>query len=299
MPARQEEKAKSHPPEVERRSGAQSLHRAITLIRAVARHNDAGSTLSKLAREARLHVATAHRMLSVLSKEGLVFHDPTSKHYHLGLDLFLLAGAAQQFTLRHRFRTALEKIAQETGDTVFLLIRSGNDALCLDRVEGQFPIRTVPIDIGIRRPLGIGAGSLALIAFLAPEEVEAILRSNARRYPQFKKLSLEDIQSMAAKSRKSGYVVSEGLFHEGVTSVGIPIFRENGEVIAAITVSSIAQRMGDERRREIYQLVKKVLRAEDLGTSRKYGDFQRSIPSRFNTAGQRQTFSSNRFSSRP
>ena len=276
MPARKKENAKPHPSEVGNRSGAQSLHRAISLIRAVARHNDSGSTLSKISREAGLHVATVHRMLSVLSKEGLVFHDPVSRHYHLGIDLFLLAGAAQQFNIRHQFRTALEKIAQETGDTVFLLIRSGNDALCLDRVEGKAPIRTVPIDIGIRRPLGIGAGSLALIAFSDPEQVEPILRANARRYPQFKKLTREDIQSMAARARESGYVVSEGLFHEGVTSVGIPIFRGNGEAIAAITVSSISQRMGEKRRREIYQLVKQVAREEDLGSSRNTGDLKRS-----------------------
>jgi DNA-binding IclR family transcriptional regulator len=276
VPAPEKEKAKTHPPGIENRSGAQSLHRAISLIRAVARHNDAGSTLSKLAREAGLHVATVHRMLSVLSQEGLVFRDPVSRHYHLGIDLFLLAGAAQQFTLRHQFRTTLEKIAQETGDTVFLLIRSGNDALCLDRVEGKSPIRTVPIDIGVRRPLGIGAGSLALIAFSNPEQVEPILRANARRYPQFKKLTREDIQSMAARSRQTGYVVSEGLFHEGVTSVGIPVFRDHGETIAAITVSSISQRMGEKRRREIYQLVKKVLRAEDLVSSTNARDRKRS-----------------------
>jgi DNA-binding IclR family transcriptional regulator len=278
----QKEKGKNSPVAVGKRSGAQSLHRAISLIRAVARHNDSGFTLSKLAREAGLHVATAHRMLSVLAKENLVFQDPASRHYHLGIDLFLLAGAAQQFTIRHRFRTALERIAQETGDTVFLLIRSGYDALCLDRVEGQFPIRTVPIDIGVRRPLGIGAGSLALIGFLAPEQLEPILQANARRYPQYKSLNKKDIQEMAAHSRKTGYVVSEGLFHPGVTSIGIPIFHENGEVIAAITVSSVSQRMEDKRRGEIFRLVKEVLRKEGIGFPMDASDLRRTKnPGRF------------------
>ena len=210
------------------RKGAQSLHRAIALLRAVGRHNDPGVTLSQIAREADLHVATAHRMLSVLAQEGFITHNQVSKRYHLGLELYILAGSAHQFTIRHQFRTALEKIAQETGDTVFLLIRSGNDALCIDRVEGKFPIRTVPIDIGIRRPLGIGAGSLALIAFLPPDQMEPILLANARRYPQYKKLTPEHIRSLAADSRQIGYVVSEGLFHEGVISMGIPIFNKKG-----------------------------------------------------------------------
>jgi transcriptional regulator of acetoin/glycerol metabolism len=58
--------------------------------------------------------------------------------------------------------------------------------------------------------------------------------------------------------------------------VGIPVFRENGEVIAAITVSSVSQRMGEKRRGEIAQLVKKVIREEDSGSSPGVGDDQRS-----------------------
>jgi DNA-binding IclR family transcriptional regulator len=203
-------------------------------------------------------------MLSVLAQEDFITYNRVSKRYHLGLELHILAGAAHQFMIRDRFRIALEKIAHETGDTAFLLIRSGNDALCIDRVEGKFPIRTVPIDIGVRRPLGIGAGSLALIAFLPPEQMEPILSANARRFPQYKNLILEDIRSLASDSRRVGHVVSEGLFHEGVISMGIPVFDQKGEVIAAITVSSIAQRMEEKRRAKIYQNVKKIIRMEDL-----------------------------------
>ena len=65
--------------------------------------------------------------------------------------------------------------------------------------------------------------------------------------------------------RKNGYVVSQGLFHEGVTSIGIPVENSKGEVIAAITVSSIAQRMDGRRRQEIVQLVKRTARVETLG----------------------------------
>jgi DNA-binding IclR family transcriptional regulator len=46
-------------------------------------------------------------------------------------------------------------------DTVFLIIRSGNDCMCVDRIEDRYPIRALTIDGGVSRPLGIGAGSLA------------------------------------------------------------------------------------------------------------------------------------------
>lgn len=253
----------------EYRKGAQSIQRAISLIRAVARHNERGISLSRVAPEAGLHVATAHRILSVLAQEGFITHDPISKLYYLGVDLFLLGNAAQQFTIRNLFRTALERIAAETGDTVFLLMRSGNDALCIDRVEGKFPIRTIMIDIGVRRPLGVGAGSLALITFLPADQFEAILSANASRYPQYKNLTAEDIRKLAAISHHHGYVVSEGLFHEGVTSIGVPLFDPQKEVIASITVSSISQRMDEKRRQEIVQLVRRVTRLEGMISLRK------------------------------
>jgi DNA-binding IclR family transcriptional regulator len=53
------------------------------------------------------------------------------------------------------------------------------------------------IEVGARRPLGIGAGSLALIAFGPEDEFERVLASNAPRYPQYRGLTSEKIRSMA------------------------------------------------------------------------------------------------------
>jgi DNA-binding IclR family transcriptional regulator len=246
----------------QRSRGSQSICRAIDLLRYVAKRNENGARLSGIARDAGINVSTTHRILGILVKEGLVTYDQVSKHYHLGLELYNLGITAYQFEIRDRFRASLERIERETEDTVFLIIRSGNDALCVDRVEGRYPVRTVLVDIGSRRPLGIGAGSLSLIAFLPEAEFEAVVLANAPRYPPYKNLTADNIRQLAVKSRKVGYVVSYGLFHEKVISVGIPIFDKQQQVVAAITVSAISQRMDHERREEIYRLVKQITRAE-------------------------------------
>jgi len=240
--------------------GAQSIQRAISLLWYIAKRNERGVALSRIARQSGMNVSTVHRILSVLIQEGLVTRDPDSKLYHLGFGLSLLGDAAHQYSIRNEFRTLLEHIAKETGDTVFLLIRSGNDALCIDRVEGKFPIRTVPIDVGVRRPLGIGAGSLALIAFLPDDQFETLFSANAPHYNRKNKhITFKDIRKLATVSRKAGYVVSKGLFHEGVTSVGIPILSRRKEVIASITVSSISQRMNQKRCQQIFRLVEEAI----------------------------------------
>jgi DNA-binding IclR family transcriptional regulator len=173
------------------------------------------------------------------------------------VEIYLLADTARHYFVRDQFRNALEKIARETGDTVFLLIRSGNDVLCVDRVEGKSPIRMMTIDVGVRKPLGIGAGSLSLIAFLPDDEFGKALAANANRYSQYK-MDSERLRSLGMSSRGRGYVVSENLFHKGVTSIGVPIINSQGTIVAAITVSTISQRMPLKRREAIAKFIKKV-----------------------------------------
>lgn len=240
--------------------GSQSISRATSLLRSVAKLNEKGARLSEVAHDTGLSPSTAYRMLSTLVVEGLLSYDKNSKLYHLGFELYRLGVAAHQFAIRDRFRMALEKIERETEDTIFLLIRSGYDALCIDRVEGRYPIRAVHIDIGSRRPLGIGASGVALIAFMPPQERETLIAANEKRYPYYNGLTGNPIRKMVAEAEKRGYAVSRGLFIEGVNSVGVPIVDDQKNVVAAITVSAIRQRMNYKRCEDIYRLVKKIVK---------------------------------------
>jgi DNA-binding IclR family transcriptional regulator len=235
--------------------GAQSVQRAIALLRAVAHRNDSGARLSNLARDVGLHPATARRLLSVLTAEGLTSFDPISKIYKIGIALYHLGSSANQFTIREQFRSRLEKIANTTEDTVFLIIRSGNDCICIDRIEGKFPIRALTIDVGVSRPLGVGAGSLALIAFLPKEEFEAVVTANAHRYKMYDNLTADVIREMGHKSQKRGYVASQGIFWPGVTSLSVPVFDQNRNLVAAITVTAISSRMTRERQKMVVDTI--------------------------------------------
>jgi DNA-binding IclR family transcriptional regulator len=68
-------------------------------------------------------------------------------------------------------------------------VPSGTDGVCLHHEEGSFPIHTQVLSAGRRYPLGIGAGSLALLAAMSDREVERIINANAgvcgRNYPVY------------------------------------------------------------------------------------------------------------------
>ena len=244
--------------------GVQSIHRAIALLRTVVKYNDRGVRLPDLAREVGLHSATARRMLKALVSEGMLTFDPVSRLYYLGIELFYFGAAAHQFKIRDRFRTTLERIAQKTEDTTYLVIRSGNDVLCIDRVEGSFPIRALTHEVGTRVPLGIGAGSLTLLAFSPEKEREVIIEANHMRYPQYNKRTAEDIRLMVSQAIELGYAVSEGNVMTGAVAVGVPIRDNKKSVVAAISVSAIAQRMDKNRRAEIAVLLKAEIKSINM-----------------------------------
>ncbi len=244
---------------LKRQKGAKSIYRTIALVRTIADHNETGINLSDLARKNSLPVATVHRIVAVLVSEELISYDPISKCYRLGFALFTLGHKAHQFSIRDTYRKSIEQIAEMTGDTVYLVVRSGFDSLCIDLVEGEFPIRIMAYDVGNRRPLGVGAGGLALLAFLPDNEAEAILEANRGHYRGYNNMSSEQVRALVDISRDLGHVFNNGNYLAGVTGVGVPVYGPDGAVIAAISVASISERMDKGRAADIAEAIQKKI----------------------------------------
>lgn len=243
--------AEKRPPEVSR-----SIHRAIDLLHAIAKLQGKRSGLSRLAKEVQLPNSTTHRILSVLVQRGLITCEPRSKNYNLGVELFSLGTEAQQFTIKDHLRPSLERIAHQSQDSVYLFVRSGNDGLCIDMIEGTFPIRIYDIGIGDRRLLGVGGGCLALLAFLPEDQVETIILGNKAKYSQHHNLTAEKVRHLVKRSRELKYALSKDVVIEDTTAVGLPVYNRKGWVVAAISVGAISRRLEENRRKEIVKLVR-------------------------------------------
>src|SRR5512134_516644 len=220
-----------------RLTGTQSIERALTLLREIAAHNRSGSRLLDLATRTGLQRPTVHRMLKCLATESMVQQDPDTHRYYLGSMVFELGlSAAPRFNLRETCHPSLTRIAEATGDTVFLTQRSGLDAVCLDRHEGTFPIKTFTLEIGMRRPLGVGTGSLAILSALPEEEVKHIIAANAPRLPEYG-LTQTSLIAQVKKAQKLGYAVREMPSLAGVRSIGQALHNQAGTAFASLSVS--------------------------------------------------------------
>lgn len=152
-------------------AGAQGTVRIAALLRILAANNSTGMKLHEIVSAAELEQSTAHRVLSALHSVGFVARDEEAKRYHLGPLLFeLFTTAFPHFNMREICRPYIERLAEELGDTAYVMVQSGYDAICADLCQGNHPIRTCTVSVGQRRPLGLGCGSLCVLAHLSDQE---------------------------------------------------------------------------------------------------------------------------------
>jgi DNA-binding IclR family transcriptional regulator len=201
--------------------------------------------LADIAEQSAVNKATASRILDTLIQEGFVQRDPVNKRYLLGNEALVLGMAMQgRDHIRDRARPALVRLAALSGDTVLLSTRHGLESVCVDREFGNFPIRANYLDIGSRRPLGAGAGSLALLAWLPHEEALAVINLLEPvlkiRYPLITRSLL---MQKISESRQSGYAMLLDVVVDQMGGVAVPIFGPDGKPQAALSVAALSQRI--------------------------------------------------------
>lgn len=223
-----------------------TVDRAARLLRSLAGHPD-GAMLSAVARETGLGKGTVHRLLNALIDAGLVFQDSESKLYRLGAGLALLGHAAHRQDLATLAKPFLLQLAEETQDTIYASVREGGAAVCVAREIGAFPIRTLSLDVGHLRPLGVGSGSLALFAFLPDDEIGVLIEKNAAWLARYPGHSRKELLAKVAETRRRGYSLVEGKIIPGMNAMGVPIIGSDGRAVAALSLAAITDRVSGPR----------------------------------------------------
>lgn len=231
-------------------SGTQSIERVVNLLRVVASRGRGGMRLSDIAAASGLPTSTCFRMLQRLEGEGVLERHAITRKYLLGPLLYELGLLAQpRFQLAQRCENTLATLAELTQDTVYLSERRGNEAVCSARALGDYPIKALTLDVGVRRPLGVGAGGLAILCALPPAEAEDIIAGHAERYPKLSSFSAQRVRDLVAQGREQGYAFLDGAVHPGTAAVGVTI--PMLAPMAAISVAAISSRLDGARRQDI------------------------------------------------
>lgn len=231
---------------------SKSLERSIAILRALASPQSRGLALVELARFTGLPHPTALRLLRQLRDEGLVVMRQPERRYVLGPLAFELGlAAADQFDIREHAVHAMNNLLSATQETCYLVVRSGIEAVCVDRREGTSPIRVLTLNIGSRRPLGVGSAGLAILSSLPEDEAGRLISNLEERLRPFNRLTTNDLHDHVAETRDRGFAVSSNWVTLGVTGIGVAIFDANRRPYAALSVAAVGHRMPPDRWSEI------------------------------------------------
>ena len=250
------------------------IARAFALLRLLGESGSGGIRLTELSARAGLPRPTVHRMMRSLAAEGAVAFDVRSKRYTLGLGLFLLAArAGDALGLRDLARPTLLRLTASLGETLFLLVHNGYDAVCIERTAGPLPIRSFTGDIGGRVPLGIGQGANAILAFLPPAEQDEIIRHNMPRMREFGGPDEASLRAELAQVRREGYCGGAYGMIPGMGGIGAPILDHDGRAVAAISIGTTTDRLTPDR----CAVIAEMLKREALAVSRGLNPFDPTL----------------------
>ena len=245
-------------PEDKTPSGAQTVRRALALLRLIACGQERGVRLVDLERMSGLNRPTVHRLLKTLVQEEAVEQDPETRRYLIGQEVTLLGLArTRRFPLLTLADPYMAELADQVGDTVFLSIRHGHDSICIGRRTGRHPIQVLSIEVGVRRPLGVGVSGVALLASLGAEESVRLVRSNAARLEVLGE-RVEDVIARVEVARREGLAHAPAGLMPGTSAVAVPIMSRKGEALGAITVTAMAERLGVERFGEVVERMRQA-----------------------------------------
>lgn len=221
--------------------GSQTLMRGLDLIEALSHET---LTLTELAPRLGLTKSTTHRLASALVDRGYLAFTPRAG-YRLGPKLLLLGTLAQaQADLVGVARAHLERLAAATEDTVHLGILDGDHALYLDKVPGRRRIN-ISSRVGERQPLtSTGLGKALMLDHAPAYWMERFAADQAAGAPVAEPdLWRERMQGYAACGR--AYDLEEN--EDQIRCVAAPIRDAMGKIVGAVSVSSAAQYMSDDR----------------------------------------------------
>ena len=215
-----------------------ALAKAFGVLEALSRAKGP-SRLSALAADLGLQKSTVHRILGELTGLGYVerhggtgLYRPTLRTWELG------TAVVADLPIKQVATGALHRLHEQTGETVSLVVRSGDDALYLDKIVSARPIRFTT-RVGSRLPLPLTASGKALLA--ASADGDEVLRRVATRPDLAHHLDVARALDELAVTRERGYAIATG--RPGLIGIAAAVLDRDDEPVAALSVSAPTDRL--------------------------------------------------------
>ncbi|MFI8962185.1 IclR family transcriptional regulator [Streptomyces sp. NPDC053493] len=209
-------------------AGAQAVRRALDVLHCF-HDNGPDLSASDLARRLGLSTSTAHRLARTLLAAGFLEQDPRTARYRLGPAVTELGRLSYHQRGLHLAAPELRDLAERTGTTVDLALRSGAYAV----VVAGGPVTP---KVGLRRPLHSTAPGKVLLAFGdRPGAAGAGAPGPTGPVADWERV------------RQQGHALTDGESALGVRTLAVPVLDRSGHARFALAVRAGSAVITDAR----------------------------------------------------
>lgn len=229
----------------------QSLARALNLLQRLAQ-TPSGLSLTDLSYQLGIPTATVHRMLSTFEEQDFVEQDLEQGLWFVGLKAFTVGNA---FLSRRDFvasaRSYMHGLVEQCGETANLGVIDDGEVVFISQVESPEVMRMI-VRLGSRSPIHASGVGKALLAYLPEQRFARILQQRGlARYTEKTIDNPTQLRDELDHVRRLGYALDDEEHAIGLRCVASAIFDQNGQALAAISLSGPKARVTDARLDEL------------------------------------------------
>jgi IclR family acetate operon transcriptional repressor len=229
-----------------------AVSRALTILDSI---EAAGGQcrVSELAVALGMAPSTVHRLIRTLEGSGYLRQLP-DRRYALGARLAVIGQRAVD-TFGGSARPVLRTLAQRSGESANLAVRTGRKAEYVAQVPGTHSMRMFT-EVGRRVPLYCTGVGKVILASLTPAVLENI--AHREGMPAITPSTITNSSAMRVeleRIRTSGYAVDEGEMEIGVRCIAVLVPTDPP---MAVSVSGPPNRLHDDRIQEIVVLLREA-----------------------------------------
>ncbi|MFD0714478.1 IclR family transcriptional regulator [Paenibacillus sp. GCM10027626] len=241
-----------------------AIEKAITILNCIA--GNGRMNVNELHSELKIPKTTVFVILSTLERHSLVEKREDGK-YLLGHGVLAWGmNYYQQNDIKQIAHPHLERLVEETPFTAHLAVMMNYKAVYIDKCEGNGFVRFAT-SAGQALPLHLSGVGKALAAGMSDEmilaDITAITGAEEVKGQQAAAKLLEDVQFV----REHGYSIEDEQMEEGIRCIGAPVFGEDGNTIAAISITALSKDLPAIKFPAIGDLIKETAQriSEEMG----------------------------------
>jgi len=227
------------------------LNKTFSILEVLLQH-DPAMNMTEISEKLGFYPSTTHRILDTLKYWGYVEQDSHTQKYRLGLKVLELGMAKlYQMDLVREASPYLKELVNQCNETVHLGVQEEGEVLYLAKKESSQTIRMISY-VGKRAPLHCTALGKVLLAHLSTEERKKTLGKKVLcRLTEKTITDKEELEKELSKVREQGFAIDREENEKDVCCIAAPIRNYQGEVIAALSISSPIFRLNKNKQNDL------------------------------------------------